>query len=139
MKEIITKAINREINKEGMSVRLLSQETGIPKVSIYRIMAGSNLSLNTLEKLIRALDLKFSIRLKNGNIFYYSKINLLAPYNAIRNEYFSLEFSRVTNRELAKMANITSPTLLKILRNGNTTIKVMCRLFEVFGITIINN
>ena len=139
MKELITKAINREINREGMSVRILSQATGIPKVSIYRIMAGSNLSLNTLEKLMRALDLKFTIRLKNGNIFYYSKTNVLAPYNAIRNEYFSPEFSKVKNRGLAKMANITSPTLLKILRNGNTTIKVMCRLFEVFGITIINN
>ena len=139
MKEIITKAINREINREGMSVRILSQETGIPRVSIYRSMAGSNLSLNTLERLMMALDLRFSIRLKNGNIFYYSKTNLLAPYNAIRNEYFSPEFGKVTNRGLAKMANITSPTLLKILRNGNTTIKVMCRLFEVFGITIINN
>ena len=138
-KETIVAAINSEIKEREMSITILSQKTGITAVNLYRIIRGENFSMLNLSKIIRVLDLRFSLTTRDYLELIFDKEHLISTYKIAEIAFgVCKEMDNLTAKEIARRAEITEPTLSKLLSYKNVTIDVMSRLLEVLKVTTTN-
>jgi HTH-type transcriptional regulator / antitoxin HipB len=61
-KEDIASAIKKSMSDKGLSIRKLAEMIGVKHPQVVRVTNGSNYNIDTLIKVLNALDLKIEIK-----------------------------------------------------------------------------
>ena len=138
-KATIVDAINDALKEQKIGIYALSNKTGITAVNLYRVVKGENFSMLTLSKIIRVLNLKFTLTTEDDIYLELNKEHLITTYKIAKIAFDACKAKHnITAKDIARRADISVLTLSKLLNYKNVTIDVMDRLLYAMGVETTN-